>query len=138
MIRQSKQRMTKAYLCVFPVLFGLTATGCGHFKRPSTVVHSVYLDCNNGEYPKARHLFVQDLREMTDGALEANGKGGIKSVCDHLTNSSSLTSVDIVSETIEGDRATVIVDAHFVSGETHYGERSTLVRENGVWKLTPP
>ena len=135
MTRQSQECMTRAYLCVFPMLFGLTTTGCGHFKRPSTVVHSVYVDCNNGEYPKARHLFVQDLRDTSDGAIVANGKG-IKSVCDRLTKSSSLTGVEIVSENIQGDRATVIVDAHFVSGEAHYGERSTLLREDGVWKLT--
>jgi|HubBroStandDraft_5_1064220.scaffolds.fasta_scaffold866892_1 hypothetical protein len=129
-----KIKRTKLLFLSFCGLFLLPTIGCGHFKSPSTVVHSVYMDCNNGEYPKARHLFTQDLRAQSDGSLEANGLG-IKMVCDRLTNSGSITEVDIKGETIRGDRATVVADVQFNSGATRSGERTDLVREDGVWKV---
>ena len=129
-----KRRIGKVLLSGFGLVLGLTASGCGRFKAPSTVVHSLYADCNNGEYPKARHLFVQDMQANSDGALEANGRG-IKAVCDQMTNSSTLTDVDIKSVKVEGDRAMVVADVHFDTGAARYGDETLLVREDGVWKV---
>jgi hypothetical protein len=112
----------------------MMTNGCGHFKRPSTVVRSVYMDCNHGEYPKARHLFVEKMRTESDGALEMNGQG-IRQVCDRLTNSGTISDIDIREETIGGEHAVVVADVHFDSGATRFGERTNLVQEDGVWKV---
>jgi hypothetical protein len=129
------KRTIRAVLSGFGLAAMLMTTGCGHFKRPSTVVHSVYMDCNNGEYPKARHLFVADMRRKSDGALQTNGEG-IREVCDRLSNSGTISDIDIREETIRGDHAVVVADVHFDSGATRYGERTNLVREDGIWKVT--
>jgi hypothetical protein len=134
-MKQSRKRMTRVVLSGFGLLAVSSTSGCGRFKRPSTVVHSVYMDCNNGEYPKARHLFVERMRTKSDGALETNGQG-IRQVCDRLTNSGTIADIDIREETVRGDHAVVVADVHFDSGATRYGERTSLVREDGTWKIT--
>jgi hypothetical protein len=52
-----------------------------------------------------------------------------------MTNSSTLTDVDIKSVKIDGDRAMVVADIHFDTGEARYGDQTLLVREDGVWKV---
>jgi len=115
-------------------LLAFSASGCGRFKKPSTVVHSLYMDCNNGEYPKARALFVASKREDFDGALNANAPE-IRGVCDRLTHSQTLTSVQITGEVIQGEKATVFADAHFSDGSAKLGAQTKLVVEEGAWKV---
>jgi hypothetical protein len=92
------------------------------------------MDCNNGEYPKARTLFVATLREEFDGAVNANAPG-IKGVCDRITRSGTLTDVQITSETIRGEKATVLADVHFKDDSVKLGDRTDLVQEDGAWKV---
>jgi hypothetical protein len=130
--------MTRKAIASLPcvaVLLCLFATGCGRFKKPSTVVHSLYMDCNNGEYPKARSLFTAELRDTFDGAGIANGPG-IKAVCDRLTNSGSIADVAIESEVIHGETATVLTDLRFQDNTMKYRDRTDLIQEDGAWKVT--
>ncbi len=123
------------FLPCFGMLLSLGATGCGRFKRPSTVVHSLYMDCQNGEYPKARNLFIKDIRENFDGALAFDGPG-IKGVCDRLTRSGTLEGVTITDEKIVGDRAVVVTDLQFENNIVKQGVQTQLLREDGAWKVS--
>ena len=118
--------------CASPL--AISATGCGRFKKPSTVVHSLYMDCNNGEYPKARALFVAVKLEDFDGALNANAPG-INGGCDRLTHSRTLTDVQITDVVIQGEKATVFADAHFSDGTAKLATPTKLVVEAGAWKV---
>jgi hypothetical protein len=115
--------------------FGLC--GCGLFKSPATVVHSLYTDCNRAEYPKARALMTESLRQQSDGALTASGLG-IRQVCDALTNSGTLADVEITRQVVDGDRALIVTDASFRTGDMHRVQQTRLLRENGLWKVSSP
>ena len=129
------KRKASLILPCFSLSFALLATGCGRFKKPSTVVHSLYMDCQNGEYPKARNLFIKDIREDFDGAVTSNGPG-IKGACDRLTHSGTLTRVDVQYEFIKGDQAIVVSDLSFQNDTVKQGERTQLIREDGAWKVS--
>jgi hypothetical protein len=113
----------------------LLATGCGKFKRPATVVQSVYVDCRNGEYPKARRLFVETRRKTSDGSLEAPPGEGMKELCDRMTNSETLDSVEIRGESIQGDNAVVSTDLRFSDGTSKMALQVQLLKEDGAWKI---
>ena len=128
------RRKATLILPSFCLVLPLFVTGCGRFKKPSTVVHSLYMDCENGEYPKARNLFIKDIRETFDGAVTSNGPG-IKGACDRLTQSGTLSNLQIVDEAISGDNAVVISDLYF-QNDGMKRARTHLIREEGAWKVS--
>jgi hypothetical protein len=117
------------------LLLASSAGGCGRFKRPATVVQSLYLDCNNGEYPKARFLFKSDLRDEFDGALNSNGPG-IKGACDRLTKGGTMSNVEIAAESVHGEKASVYANVRFTDDSERRAQRTDLIQEDGVWKVS--
>jgi hypothetical protein len=132
---QSHRSRLAAVRCI--LLCGTVGLGgCGHWKKPSTVVHSLYMDCNNHEYPKARNLLSAPVRRTSDGAITVLDPE-IVALCDRLTESGTVSGIVITRELIRGDRALVIADIDFSSGTAHKGEATLLTQEKGAWKVTP-
>jgi hypothetical protein len=102
---------------------------------PSDVVKNAYAACNRGEYSKAEDLFSSDLKKAIHSDMGV-AIGGIKRMCDTNTKGGTLTGVDVKSETIRGEGATVIADLHYKDGRTKQGDKNELIKENGAWKLT--
>jgi len=90
--------------------------------------------CNAGDYSKAEGFLSADTKKLIHGDLGAMA-GGIKHVCDEASKGGMIDSIDVKSEKIRGEGATVIADIHFKDKSVKADDKSELVRENGAWKL---
>jgi hypothetical protein len=113
----------------------LCLTSCGWVqKSPSETVKAAYMACNEGKYSEAESYFSTDVVNMLHGPMGA-AAGGIKSVCDENTRKGSITKVEILSEEIKGEGATVVATIHFKDGSRKENDKSELLRESGRWKI---
>lgn len=120
------------------VVCALGLAGCGSGilgSTPSSVVKDSYIACNAGEYSKAKSYFTKDVQNLLDGTI-GTAAGGIKRACDEGSHNGNISKVDITSEKIRGEGATVIADIHFKDGTTNKGDVTQLIKENGVWKIS--
>jgi hypothetical protein len=131
-------RRSRFSLIIIPILV-LTFSACNQVASPfaaspSDVVKHEYSACNDGKYSEAESLFSADLQKVLHGELGA-AAGGIKKECENATHRGTLTQVEIVSETIKGEGATVIANIHFKDGSQKKNDENSLIKENGSWKL---
>ena len=121
-------------------IFFLVFPACNHVASPfeaspSEVVKHVYFACNDGKYSEAESLFSVDVQKMLHGEL-GTASGGLKSECEKATHRGTLAQVEILSETIKGEGATVIANIHFKDGSQKKNDENSLIKENGAWKVT--
>ncbi len=130
-------RATRRYwLYVSMISIAILGTvSCGSFhKSPSEVVKSVYAACNDGKYSEAEKYLSKDMTALVHGSLGAS-QGGMKRACDESTRDGKMTRVEILSERIRGDGATVMARIHFQDGSTKEEDKTELVKEEGAWKI---
>ena len=102
---------------------------------PSAVIRKLYMACNAGEYSKVDDLLSTDLKKMVHEGLGV-AAGGIKGICDENSRNGTITSIDVKTETIRGEGATVIIDIHFKDNSVKSNDDNQLVKENGAWKVS--
>ena len=88
---------------------------------------------NKGEYSEAeKYLSLETIAAVKGiGALS----GGTKGIWDKNTRNGTIEKIDILSEEIRGEGATVLIKIHFKDGKTK-DSTEQLIKENGDWKLT--
>ena len=104
-------------------------------KSPGDVVKAYNLACNEGRYSDVKALFSEGGKKLLDSDL-AQLAGGIKGICDKDTQNGTVTKVDIVSQNIRGEGATVIANIFYKDGSTRNNDKTSLILENGSWKIT--
>ena len=102
--------------------------------NPSTVTQTFYMSCNVGDYSKAKSTLSPDADKLIDGELGALS-GGIKGVCDKMTRSGELVSVEVIRQSERGEGADVTSKLHFKDGSTSE-DHEPLIKVNGDWKIT--
>jgi len=121
---------TKKWL-VGPALIlamGLALVGCG--AGPGDTIKAWSSAMNEGKYSEVE----QYLSKNVLAASKQVGDGAIKQMADGMTNNGTLSKIEIESEEVNGDRATVKFKVHFKDGSVEPGE-GTLVKEEGKWKV---
>lgn len=104
-------------------------------KSPGDVVKAFYSDANEGKYSEAKALFSTDGTKLLESDM-AQLAGGLKGICDKETRNGTISRVDIVSEDIRGEGATVTANITFKDGSRMEGDKTALVLDGGSWKLT--
>jgi hypothetical protein len=104
-------------------------------KSPGETVKAFYLAANAGKYSEAEAMLTQEARDFADGPL-GQLAGGFKGVCDSNTKKGTISQVDVVSETIRGEGATVLVTIHFQDGTSKDRARDELILKDRRWQLT--
>lgn len=131
----------KVAVSYFAVLVMATLlTGCGWVaspfqKSPGDVVKAFYLAANDGRYSEAEQMLSEDAQRAIKGDL-GQLAGGFKSVCDKNTKDGTIVKVDIQNEEVRGEGATVVAKISFRDGSTKDGDKNSLLKEKGSWKLT--
>jgi hypothetical protein len=105
-------------------------------SSPSNVVKTFYMSCNSGEYSKAEDILSSDSKKLIHGDL-GGLIGGMKGLCDKDSRDGTITSIDIKSENVRGEGASVIFDVHFKNNDANPGATEELIKENGTWKIAP-
>lgn len=132
----SSVRMIFLLALVSVVCFSCGGGSAGIFaESPSSVVKDAYMACNSGEYSKLDQYLSADTKKMVHSD-RATAVGGLKKACDESSHNGTITSIEIKSETMRGEGATVVADIHFRDGSTDRGDVTELVVEDGKWKET--
>ncbi len=100
---------------------------------PGATVVAVYTAANQGRYAEAERYLSAEARAAFASDL-VNKNGGSKTVWDIETRHGMVAQLEVTSETIDGDRATVMLRMRYVDG-TIRDNPEVLVRENGRWKV---
>ncbi len=103
-------------------------------KSPGEVVKAYNIACNEGRYSDVQAMFSKDVQKMIAGDL-GQLAGGIKGVCDKDTRGGMVTNVDIVSQEIRGEGATVTATISFKDGSKKNNDRTEFILESGSWKI---
>ena len=101
-------------------------------KSPSDVVKTFYQTANEGKYSDAVLL----LSEGERAAMQRLGVG-LKHHLDKNTRNGTIKDVQILSEVIRGEGATVIARISYQDGSTNTNDQTNLIKEKGSWKITP-
>jgi hypothetical protein len=110
--------------------------GCGVLQEsPSSVVKEFFALANEGKYTDAEKLLSTEFKGALNGVI-GQMTGGIKGLCDDVTKNGTLTRVEVVSEEVRGEGATVIAKLHFKDGSTKE-DKTALRKENGKWRIAP-
>jgi hypothetical protein len=116
------------------MLISCKGTSTPFQKSPGDIVKAFYAAANEGRYTDVRALFSEGGKKLLDSDL-AQLAGGIKGICDKGTKNGTVTKVEIVSQSIRGEGATVVANVFYKDGSTN-NDTSSLILENGSWKLT--
>ncbi|MGO8758324.1 MAG: DUF4878 domain-containing protein [Terracidiphilus sp.] len=131
--------MRKGWFALVAILLLLSTVCACHgglnpfSASPSAVARQFYTSCNAGDYSKAEDTLSVDARNLLHGDMGALA-GGVKGVCDKMSKGGTMTSVDIVSETVRGEGADVNAKLHFKDGSTTE-DHEPMVKEKGAWKI---
>jgi len=130
-----KHWVASAFLITCVMLISCKGTSTPFQKSPGDIVKAYYAAANEGRYSDVRALFSEGGKKLLDSDL-AQLAGGIKGICDKDTKNGTVTKVEIVSQSIRGEGATVIANVFYKDGSTKSNDTSPLILENGSWKLT--
>ena len=122
---------------LFVALLGLASCGTTLLggSSPTSIVKDYYTACNAGNYSTAENYLSEDARNLNHGSL-GQLAGGTKAACDHDSRNGTVTTVEIKSESVRGEGATVIANIHFKNGSVKIGDVTQMIKENGNWKVT--
>jgi hypothetical protein len=113
----------------------LATSGCGNANSPSAVVKAFYMAANDGKYSEAEDMLTKEAKDAVNGPL-GQMSGGFKGICDKNTKKGTISSVDVVSEDIRGEGASVTVTIHFKDGSEKKDDKNGLIRRDGKWQVT--
>jgi hypothetical protein len=132
--------MKHAILYGAAIAIAALLAGCGGVaspfqKSPGDVVKAFYQAANDGKYSEAQQLLSEDAQRAIKGDL-GQLAGGFKKVCDENTRGGTIARIDVQKEEVRGEGATVVVKVWFKDGSAKDGDRNSLIKEKGAWKLT--
>ncbi len=114
----------------------LLTGGCGNMNRfknsPSDLVKKYFASCNSDEYSKAEETLATDAKKLIHGGLVS---GGLRGMCEEASRDGTIDSVEIKSETIRGEGATVVVLIR--RDRSSRADFLQTIKEDGSWKITP-
>lgn len=113
--------MTTMMRILFPISLILVLASCGNSLTPSDVVREFYDLASRGE--------VQKAREHVSHEVIAGYEGWGKSVTEEIKKQGSNGGIEIKTESIKGEIATVEIG---VDGKE---ETVNLIKEDGAWKI---
>jgi len=119
---------------IFALLYLLN--GCGGIgqKSPSEVVRAFYMAANEGKYSESeKYLSSEALNALKSGM--GMFVGGMKGLLDKATRNGRIEKVEILKEEIRGEGAEVRFRVFFKDGDSKK-DSETLIREDGVWKIS--
>lgn len=102
--------------------------GCFGGSGPTAAVKGWFNAMNEGKLQDAVGYLSGGLKEMSK-------MDGGKSMSDEMTKQGTMTKLEIVSEEVRGEGATVKTRVHFKDGSVE-DQTITLVQEDGKWKVT--
>ena len=111
----------------FGLLIAVAVAGCGG-GGPSGTVEAWFDAMNAGKYSDSIEYLGPGLAEM--GKFD-----GGKSMADEMTHQGTMTKLDIISEEVRGEGATVKIRVHYKDGGVEDQDVS-LVKADGRWKVT--
>jgi hypothetical protein len=122
----------KKFLLLALLVFALSGCGGGSTKglTPSKTIETFYSLANEGKYSELEKYFSATNLNIIKSL------GSVQSVCDSMTKNCTVEKIEIVSEKIVGEGATVDVKVNF-NNEIMPTTNKTLklIKENGVWKI---
>jgi hypothetical protein len=107
----------------------IVLVACGGGNSPTAAVKGWFDAMNAGKLQDANAYLSDGMREMM------TKMDGGKSLSDDLTNQGTMTKLEIVSEEVRGEGATVKARVHFKDGSVE-DQNISLVQENKKWKIT--
>jgi Domain of unknown function (DUF4878) len=130
-----KHALKLVRICILLSVCLTACKGLSPFSSgPASVVKTMYMDCNTGNYSKVEDLLTSDAKTFLSGNLGTLA-GGVKGICDQGTRNGSVTSIDTISEDIRGEGATVKSKIHYKDGSS-MDDSTSLMKVNGVWLVT--
>ena len=103
-------------------------------ETPSSVVKDFFGLANEGKYTESEKLLSTEFSGVVKGVIGQMG-GGVKGLCDKATRNGTLNKIEIESEQVRGEGATVIAKLYFKDDSTK-DDKTSLRKENGKWKIT--
>jgi Domain of unknown function (DUF4878) len=104
-------------------------------KSPGDAVRSFLLAANEGRYSEVEAMFAYDAKNAIGGTA-AQMAGGVKTMCDSASRNGTISKVEITSEEVRGEGATVVARIMFKDGSSEDSFKANLVKEKGVWRFT--
>lgn len=120
--------MKKLTLVLFIVVISLL-TACSGGEGPSEAVESFYDAANDFEYSTAEKWVAEEVYNY----VESSGNSLTEGI-DGFTRGGNVESMDILDETVTGEKAEVIVKVTFKDGSTDTKE-IPMYFEDDVWKI---
>lgn len=109
-------------------------TGCGNTisapqKSPGETVRAFLQSANEAKYSEAETFLS---KECTQGKIA----GFVKLVCDQITRDGSVAEIDVVSEDIRGEGATVLINILYKDHDVKKDDKYELILRDGKWQLS--
>lgn len=102
-------------------------------KSPAETVAAAYMAANEGRYSEAKEYLSSAVIKVAEGDLGALA-GGLRGMWDEITRNGTIREIEVLSEEVRGEGATVRFKIHYEDGRTK-NEDEPLVQEDGQWKL---
>lgn len=121
----------KKLLLLVSLIFVLSGCGGAATKElsPSETIETFYTLANEGKYTEVEKYVSESNLSVI------NSLGSFQSVCDSMTKNCTVEKVEIVSESVVGEGATVVVEVNFKDVQIPTNKTLKLVKENGIWKI---
>lgn len=94
-----------------------------------------YSACNDGKYSEAEKYLAPETQEFLKGGLGIFA-GGLQGYCGLQTKNGELQKIEILTEVVRGEGATVYYKFHCSDGTSkEYGDK--MIKKDGSWKIGP-
>lgn len=115
------------------IVLGLCLAGCSGSNSPSGVVKEFYKYAAAGKVNDAFELISKEGQNMLN--QHAGGTAAIAKLTKEINDKGGIKAIEILSEEVIGDTATVKFAIKFGNGSTKQ-DNEKPVKEGGKWKLT--
>lgn len=122
----------KKLVLVALLIFALSGCGDGSTAKeltPGKTIEIFYSLANEGKYSELEKYVSEANMSII------NNMGSLQSVCDSMTDNGTVEKVEIVSEKIVGEGATVDIKVIFKDVQIPIYKKLKLIKENGMWKI---
>ena len=120
------------------IIFIAFSSVCAQAKSPGESIKAFFMLANEGKYSAGeKYLSTEALKLLKEGP--GLMKGGTKGYMDTLTANGNIAKIEIISEQIRGEGATVSFKVHykFKDGKVEVVDsKANLIKEDGEWKLS--
>lgn len=115
------------------LVLGLALSGCSLGNSPSGVVKDFYKYTANGKVNDAFSLITPEGQSVL--TQWGGGTSAIAKLTEEFKKEGGLKSLEITSEQVTGDTATVNFTIKYGNGTTKQ-DNEKLIKQDGKWKIT--